>query len=433
MAETPNKKRLMANARLRKSRARTSRLIKLFVLVLLLVFFFAVGFVVRGNAPFLQSLGLPSNITGIDDQAATNTTTVKKDAYNALSVRIAEIEDVLSSDSLDQYDLGEVTYGMLDAIALATEDPYLRYYSQERYEELLNTQSEGYAGIGVLFSEYDGQAYVVDVFEGSPAQLEGVQEGDFVVAIDGDSSQRWARNEVTALLNQRNGSSAVITWRRPESLTAEGGEEFTTTLQCAEYVEVNVESELSEDNVGYIKVRQFTQNAGALVAEALTALEGEGAKAYVLDLRDNPGGFLNQAIAVASQFMSSGTVVEIRTKDGDAAKAATGRVANEKPLVVIVNKNTAAAAEVVAVALKESQRASLVGNTTLGKGSVQVLRELSFGGALRYTAAYYLSPQGHAIDKVGVRPDVVVDSIAGSGSDAQKDYAIGMAASYIEE
>ena len=428
MAETPGKKSMIENARLKKSRARTSRLIRIMLLIVFLMIAFGLGFSVRGNTALLQTLGFPQSITGETDTQNTPATS-KKDAFNSLSIRVSEVEDVLSSDSMDTYDLGDVTYTTLEAIAEATDDPYLRYYSQERYEALLNTQNEGYAGIGVLFSEYNGQAYVVDVFEGAPAQLEGVQEGDFVVAIDGDRSQSWARNEVTATLAQHNGSTVVITWRRPESLTAEGGEEFTTTLQCGEYEEVNVESELV-DGVGYIKLRQFTQNAGSLVSQALASLESQEAKAYVLDLRDNPGGYLNQAIAVASLFMSSGTIVEIRTKDGDSAKAATGRVANEKPLVVIVNKNTAAA-EVVAAALNESQRASLVGNTTLGKGSVQVLRELSFGGALRYTAALYLTPQGHAIDKVGVRPDVVVDNIPDSGDDTQKSYAMGMAASYI--
>ena len=432
MAEAPNKKRMIANARLRKSRERTSRLIKLFLFFICIALAFGLGFALRGNTNLLATLGFSQNITGEKPAAPNTPSTSKKDAFNSLSIRISEIEDVLASDSMDTYDSGEATTAALDAFSQATDDPYLRFYSQERYEALLNTQNEGYAGVGVLFSEYNGQAYVVDVFEGAPAQLEGVQEGDFVVSIDGDRSQSWARNEVTATLAQHNGSTVVITWRRPETLTAEGGEEFTTTLQCAEYDEPNVVTELV-DGVGYIKIRQFTQNAGSLVSQAMASLEAEDAKAYVLDLRDNPGGYLNQAVAVASQFMSSGTIVEIRTKDGDAAKPATGRVANEKPLVVIVNKNTAAAAEVVAAALEESQRASLVGNTTLGKGSVQVLHELSFGGALRYTAALYLTPQGHAIDKVGVRPDVVVDNVPGSSEDTQKSYAIGMAASYITE
>ena len=177
-----------------------------------------------------------------------------------------------------------------------------------------------------------------------------------------------------------------------------------------------------------MKVKQLTQNSAQLTQAALNDLLAQGARAFVLDLRDNPGGYLSQAVDLASLFMSSGTVVEIQTVDGQTAKAASGQPATSLPLVVITNKNTAAAAEVVAAALKESQRATLVGTTTLGKGSVQVLHELSYGGAMRYTAAYYLTPEGHAIDQVGVTPTVALEN--SDTGDAQKDYAVEVAASH---
>lgn len=426
MADRGNNQRTAA--RTRKRRARSYRLIRAFIVVILLCVAFAGGFVVRGQSGFLQSLGFPSAITGIPQSETTEQVVAKKDVYNSLSTRIAEVEDILATDSFDTYNLDEVTESTFSAFGSASNDPYLRYYSPERYNALLNTQDEGYAGIGVLFSEYNGQAYVVDVFEGAPAQLEGVQEGDFVVAVNGDRSQTWSRSEVAAVLSQAEGSTVVITWRRPESLEADGGEEFTTTLECSEYNEANVTSEYDSDRrVGYIKLKQFTQNSASLVQQELTNLDGQGAGAFVLDLRDNPGGYLSQAVDLASLFMSSGTVVEVQTVDGQSAKAASGQPVTNKPIVVITNKNTAAAAEVVAAALKESQRATLVGVTTLGKGSVQVLHELSFGGAMRYTAAYYLTPEGHAIDQVGVTPTVSLDN-SGDG-DAQKDYAVETAAS----
>ena len=393
---------------------------------------FACGFVVRGHPYFLQSLGFPSYITGLTETASTDLATSGKDVFNSVAMRVSEVEDILASDSLDQYDLGDATNAMLNSFAKASSDPYLRYYSTERYTELLNSQDETYAGVGVLFSEYNGQAYVVDVFEGSSAQLEGVMPGDFVESINGDNSQVWSRSEVSAKLSQSKGSSVVMQWRRPESLEAEGGEKFTTTLECADYSAVNVSSEYDgERTVGYVKVKQLTQNATSLAQKAINDLTEEGARAIVLDLRDNPGGYLSQAVGLASLFMSSGTVVEVRTVDGQTAKAATGQPISQAPLVVITNKNTAAAAEVVAAALKESQRATLVGTNTMGKGSVQVLHELSFGGAIRYTAAYYLTPEGHAIDQVGVTPDVALDA-SGEG-DPQRDYAVEVAASQIVE
>lgn len=418
------------SARKRKTRSRNTRTIKILTFVIALFAAFLIGFAVRSSPLLLDSIGFPSTVTGVpDDDADANAVT--KDAFNALSARISEVEDILASDSMDTYDLDAITGDVLTAFASASGDPYVRYYSPARYQELLNTNDEGYAGIGVLFSEYNGAAYVVDVFEGAPAQLADVQVGDYVVAVDGDREQSWSRSEIASLLSQRAGQSVVITWRRPESLESGGGREFTTTLQCAEYDEPNVTTEYYEDNhVGYIRVKQFTQNSASLVGEALTTLEAQGAESYVLDLRDNPGGYLSQAVDIASLFMNSGTVVEVKTIDGQSAKPASGKTATSAPLVVLINKNTAAAAEVVAAALKESQRATLVGVTTLGKGSVQVLHELSFGGAIRYTAAYYLTPEGHAIDQVGVSPTVMVDT--GSNDDSQKQYAIEVATNRIE-
>ena len=420
-------------ARTRKMRARNYHLIRIFAGVIIACIAFAAGFAMRGSSSFLASLGFPEAITGVTQSSVVDPSSSEKNVFNSLSARVAEVEDILAKDSLDTYDLNDVTASALGGFAKATDDPNLQYYTEERYTELMNSPNEGYAGVGVLFSEYNGQAYAVDVFDGSPAQLAGVHEGDFVVSIQGDDSQTWSRSEVAAKLSQLEGADVIITWRRPESLEAEGGEEFTTPLACAEYEETNVTSEYDKDHkVGYIRVKQLTQNAAENVQKAIKSLNKKGAGAFVLDLRNNPGGYLSQAISLASLFMNSGTVVEIQTKDGISAKTTTGQRATDSPLVVIVNKHTAAGAEVVAAALKESQRAeAIVGSSTLGKGSVQVISSLSFGGALRYTAAYYLTPDGRAIDKAGVSPTVTYEGSENGLS--VKEYAIERAGSLVEE
>ena len=415
-----------AAARTRRMRARNFRFIRIFSTVIVLCVVFALGFAVRGHATFLASLGLPASITGIDSTSTVDTKATSDDVMTSLSARIKEVDGLLAGDSLDEYDLQDATDAVLTALAEATEDPYMRYYSDERYRELVATQSESYAGIGVLFSEYNGQAYVVDVFEGSAAQNAGVEAGDFVVSVESDDSQTWSRSEVTARLAQSEGSDILITWRRPETLEADGGEQYTTSLRCREYDEPNVKRSFNKArSVGYIKVRQITENTATLVKGAIEELAGQGAVAYVLDLRDNPGGYLSQAVELSSLFMSSGTVVEVETSNGITAKPASGQPVTDAPLVVLVNKNTAAAAEVVAAALKENQRASIVGETTLGKGSVQVVSQLSYGGALRYTAAYYLTPEGHGIDRVGVTPTHPLEATPKT----QKSYALDLAES----
>ena len=415
MAKHTDSSKIAASAR--KARARNVRLIKAFSFFAVVCLAFVGGFFVRGEIPLLESLGM-GGLPG-DSQTSLRSDS-SRDAYGSLGARVGEVEDILKNDSLDSYDLDTATSNVLEAFAKTTQDPYLRYYDANRYAALMKDSAGSYAGIGVLFSEYNGRAYAVDVFEGSAAQ-----------AIDGDRDHDWTTTEVAAALRRDEGEDAVITWRRAASLEDEGGEEFTTTLSCSSYTVKNVVTELS-GSVGYIQLKQVTQNASSLVSSAISDLESQGALSFVLDIRDNPGGFLTQSVDVASLFVKSGTVVKIQTKEAEeTTKNANGTIATDKPLVVLVNGNTAASAEVLAAALKDNQRATLVGSTTLGKGSVQVTRDLSFGGALRYTAAYYKSPLGHNIDQVGVVPDIAVG--LSEGVDNQKALAIETAQSLVRE
>lgn len=423
MAKHGDSKQLAASAR--KARARNLRLIRVFILIIVIAAVFCLGFFVRGNATVLSTLGFTA-LVGDDSAKAVEQRTV----YNSLSQRVEEVEDTLSEESLDTFDLDQTTTGVLNALAEATEDPYLRYYDQAQYALLEQNAGDDYEGVGVLFGESDGTAYAVDVFDESPAQIAGVQQGDFVVAIDGDRTREWSQTEVLAALDREEGSTVVITWRRPATSGAEGGEEFATALTCVKTSETNVESVLGDDGVGVITLRQISGNSTDLVRCAVESLESQGAQSYVLDIRDVPGGYLSQAVEIANLFVRNGIIVQIQTNSGISTRQASGEVVTDKPLAVLVNENTSAAAEVLASALQDNQRATLVGQTTMGKGSVQVLRELSFGGALRYTAAYYLSPQGRAIDGLGVAPDIIVDREEGA-ADNQLSLAIETAQSSI--
>lgn len=414
----------------RKARARNIKLAKVFSCIIVVAAAFAGGFAVRGNVDLLDSLGL-TQLTGSPDAKAK--VSQQPTTYNSLSARVDEVEGIVNNDSLDSYDLDTATTKMLDAFALSTQDPYLRYYDASRRTAMNSNQDAASSGdgVGVLFNEYNGNAYAVDVFEGSDAQAADVRSGDVVVAIDGDRSHAWSTSEVTASLKRDEGSQVVITWRRGASLDDATGTEFTTTLTVTSSTVKNVTTELS-DSVGYIQLRQISQNSADLVRQAISDLDAQGAQAYVLDLRDNPGGYLTQAVDISSYFVKSGTIVRIVTTGADeTTKNATGSVLTDKPLVVLVNGNTSSAAEVIAASLQDNQRATLVGATTLGKGSVQVTHDLSFGGALRYTAAYYKSPLGHDIDGLGIHPDVAI--ALSSDEDNQKSFALEMAQSMVRE
>jgi carboxyl-terminal processing protease len=184
-------------------------------------------------------------------------------------------------------------------------------------------------------------------------------------------------------------------------------------------------------DVGYITLEQFTQNADAMLSQAIAELTDQGAKAFVLDLRDNPGGYLSKAVDVASLFIPSGVVVQIDTASTSSTRSVSGAVATDAPLVVLINGNTSGSAEVLVAALRDTGRATVAGTTSMGKGSVQIITPLSFGGAVRYTVAQYKSPSGYVIDGKGISPDVTIALGANSSEDNQKVVAIETAQSLI--
>lgn len=396
------------------------RVVGIAVMFLVAIGLFVLGFTLRGNVDLLQHLGFPASVTGVSASKAANSQ-LQSDKRSLVASRLSEVETVLANESLDSYDIDDATTKLLDGFASAAKDPNLRYYTAERYRALLNSETQAFSGIGVLFAEKNGKAYAVDVFENSPAQLNDVRVGDVVVALDGDRSQKWSRAEVIAALNRDEGTSIVITWLRPDAQGKNEGHEFTTTLVCKKQQSPNVRTELHNDT-GYIALTQLTATSSSLVRSAISELKEQGATAFVLDLRNNPGGYLSQALDIIGAFSKDAAALQIKTRFSTNAKSATGAALSDAPLTIIVNKNTASAAEVIASSLQESKRCIIVGQTSMGKGSVQITRELSFGGALRYTVAVYLTPKGREIDGRGVSPDVAVDN--NGSEDFQKNYAL---------
>ena len=388
----------------RGERASNQLILRLSIAVILAAAAFCGGFALRSQTDLIDSWGIPVS----DEESEALATAANRESYDtSITARVRDVEQILSTYSLDEINLTEATYTMLADLMKSTGDPYAAYYNPDLYNNYIKESTDrSYAGIGVVFADYNGRAYVADVFEGSEAEAKGVQQGDFLMSIDGTDVSAWSMTEVVNALAKDEGDNVSITWMRPSSLDAQTGDQFTTALVCKVYEEANLTTDLTR-KVGVIKLRQITSNAAELVQQAVESLTTQGATAFVLDLRDNPGGYLTQAVDIASLFVS--------------------------PMVVLVNKYTAAAAEVLAAALLDNQRATVVGETTLGKGSVQVVRELDFGGAVRYTAAYYLTPRGHAIDGVGIVPQVTVVAGDADGADEQMALAVDTARSLAKK
>ncbi len=384
------------------SNKRNASIVKVLGACIFVCVVFCAGFMVRGNTDLLNAMGFSS----LDVDTETNPgLTVSGDTYDSLSARVAEMEGVLKKSSMDDYDLGQVTTKVLSSYAESTGDPFLKYYDETSYRAYLASTKNPEAGIGVLFGENEGKCFASDVFEDSSAAAAGIETGDYVQSIDGVSKSSWSIPEVLDALSRSEGESVYVTWNRPSQKQGENGTTFSTTLTFSSSSQDNVTWSV-RDGVCTIDVKQITSDSASMVQNALNDSTSKGAQAFVLDLRDVPGGYLTQAVDIASLFIQNGVVVQIETVSGTTSRSAAGDSVSNAPLVVITNGRTAGCAEVLAAALQESGRAEIVGEKTQGKGSIQAMQPLSFGGAIRYTAAYYLTPSGRQIDGNGITPNV---------------------------
>lgn len=401
---------------------RNASIVKLLGACILLCVVFCAGFVVRGSDQLLQLVGL-SQFSA--DAQVNPGQTVTGNTYDSISARVAEVEGVLDEGSLDSYDLDKATSDVLAAYLGAIDDSFIHYYDEQGYQSYLAASANTESGIGVLFAEKDGTCYAADVFEDSEAAAAGVQAGDILASVDGVANDAWTLPDVIQALSREEGSSVYLTWQRPAASKDEEATTFGTTLDFSSEATDNITYSV-DDGVGVINVTQITTDSASVLSNAITECQNQGANAFVLDLRDVPGGYLTQAVECASLFIKSGSVVQIQTAEGVSTKSADAESVTSAPLVVVVNERTSGAAEVLAAALQETYSARVVGMVTQGKGSVQVMQPLSFGGALRYTAAYYLTPNGRSIDGNGISPDIEISNAA-----EQQQVAIEAARSQI--
>lgn len=305
-------------------------------------------------------------------------------------------------------DLEGLTQSAMEGM-ISELDPYSEYLDFERLKRLDEETSQEFGGIGVQVEMQDEYVTVVAPLEGTPGERAGLLRGDRIVEVDGEDLKGLGFMEAVAKLKGRPGTKvaiSVIREEEPERLNLE---------IIRELIEVdNVHGvEILEDGVGYLRISQFGRKTGEELAEAIDLLIGRGLRALILDLRNNPGGLLDAAVEVASQFLPNGELI-VSTKGRHASMSEEWRAANdgryyEFPLAVIVNPGSASAAEIVAGALKDSGRAKLVGEKTFGKGSVQSILPLGPDTGLKLTTAKYYTPGGYVIHERGVEPNVVVE------------------------
>ena len=320
---------------------------------------------------------------------------------------LAEAWQRLSEDYIDKSKLDpeKLSQGAVKGMMQALDDPYSAY-ANPQIKKLESSTFEGkFEGIGAVISMKDGWLTVVSPIADSPAEKAGIRAGDKILEIDGETTSNMNLIDATFKIRGPKGEPVKLL------ILHEGDEDPVEIQIIRDEIEVESVSFEMRDDIAYIKLTQFAKASGDELRSALREAIGKGAKGVILDLRNNPGGLLNAAADVASEFLAMGLVAKVVDGQGQetVVPVKRGGIATHLPLIVLVNEGSASGSEIVAGALQDYGRAKIAGTQTFGKGSVQIVRDLSDGSALHITAYRWLTPLGMPIDGVGLTPDFVLE------------------------
>ena len=319
----------------------------------------------------------------------------------------------------------DLLYAIIGGSVETLDDPYTRFLEPDVAARFREDMGGSVEGIGAFVRETeDGFVEIVRPIDGQPADQVGLQAGDLIIGVDGESVVGQGIDEVLLKVRGPQGSVVMLTILR------DGEEELEFTVTRTRFEVPIIESQMVTDNIGYIHLTEFNANAMERTLQAINELTAQGAQALIFDLRDNPGGFLDQSVGVADLFLADGVVLFERNNQGleETFTAEPGDEAESIPMVVLINAASASASEIVAGALRDNGRATLIGETTFGKGSVQQLHTLSDGSELRVTIARWYTPDNISISEAGITPDIEVaspeDFTLGGEGDTQLERAI---------
>ncbi len=305
----------------------------------------------------------------------------------------------------DQQLIEAAINGMLSAL-----DPHSSYMNAKSFSDMQVQVRGEFGGLGIEVTMENGIVKVVSPIDDTPAAHAGLKPGDLVVQIDGEPVQGMSLNDAVERMRGPIGSEIKLTIKR------EGKDPFDVTMKRAVVKIQSVKEQLEGNDVGYIRITSFNEQADSGVKDAIKDLEAKGGDkltGFVLDLRNNPGGLLDQAVAVSNDFLSQGEIVSTRGRHPEDAQRynaqAPGDLTHGLPMVVLINGGSASASEIVAGALQDQHRAVLLGTRSFGKGSVQTIIQLPGHGAMRLTTARYYTPSGRSIQAKGIEPDIVVE------------------------
>ena len=318
-----------------------------------------------------------------------------------------EVLEKINKEYVDEIDQSESMDSAINGL-LQSLDPYSAYMSPEIFNEMQTETSGEFGGLGIEVSMESGVVKVISPIDDTPASKAGIKAGDFIVKINDSQVQGKTLSEAVDLMRGPVGSSIELTVRR------RGEKKALIFNIIREIIQIkSVKAETIEKNIGYIRLTSFNENSGKQIEKEIKKLEkNKDVRSYILDLRNNPGGLLSQAIRISDFFLDNGEIVSTKSRKASENRrwfAQKGDLTNGKTLIVLINYGSASASEIVAGALKDHKRAILIGENSFGKGSVQSIIPLKNDGAIRLTVAKYYLPSGKSISEVGVSPDIEID------------------------
>jgi carboxyl-terminal processing protease len=332
--------------------------------------------------------------------------TKKNETYKELEI-FADALAYIQTQYADQTKPKDLIYGALSGMVNSL-DPHSQFLTPQEYEDL-KVETEGkFGGIGVEITIKDNLVTVITPIEGTPAWDAGIETGDRIVKIDDTVIKNFTLSDVVKKLRGKPGTEVnVVIWREKEGKL----HSYKIRRSMIEVKDIK-ESKILEDHIGYLKLVEFTEDTPSELDIALKDLKDKGALELVIDLRNNPGGLLDKAIAVAERFLARGTLI-VSIKGRDSKQNAEYRADFKSPdvdmpIVLLVNEGSASGSEIVAGAFKDNRRAIILGEKTFGKGSVQTVLPLRDGSALKLTTSRYYTPKGESIHEKGVEPDILV-------------------------
>jgi carboxyl-terminal processing protease len=352
----------------------------------------------------------------------------KNELYEKIDL-FGEVLENINKDYVDEVDQTKIMDSAINGV-LQSLDPYSSYMSPELFKEMQTDTRGEFGGLGIEIGMEAGVVKVISPIDDTPAARAGIKAGDYIVKIGKEQVQGKSLMEAVKLMRGPVGTSIDLTVKRRN---IKKPLEFKITRKVIEVKSVSAKIISKDENLGYIRLKSFNENSDKQLLKSIKDFEKKSKiKGYILDLRNNPGGLLTQAINITDFFLDDGEIVSTKSRKVSETRKFFARSGDEvkgKPIIILINNGSASASEIFAGALKDHKRAIILGENSYGKGSVQSIIPLANGGGIRLTISKYYLPSGKSISEVGVTPDIVVEETESdfkinSEKDNQLNYAI---------